>query len=209
MKSLFGLSDMFFHEKWKLFDDQSTAFRFPGMLMMGLAIWVTYLFAAKAYSRRAGIVAAFALGLMPNVFYHAHLACFDVPIMAMWIACVFAYWNAEKKGGLGWALVAAIIYGLTLETKHNVVAGRPTARLVVHGRRSATSTKNAPPDPASLVAMAQSAPRSSSSSGRGSGTRSANQRARTSVHHEYYNIEFLGVTYWGPVAASYMPVMIA
>src|SRR4029078_2769947 len=30
------------------------------------------------------------------------------------------------------------------------------------------------------------------------------------VHHEYYNIEFLGVTYFGPPSPrSYMPVMIA
>ena len=65
---------------------------------MGLALYITYLFATKAYSRRAGLAATFALGLMPNVFYHAHLACFDVPIMAMWIACVFAYWTADVFG---------------------------------------------------------------------------------------------------------------
>ena len=45
MKSLFALSHMLFYEKWRVFADESTAFRFPGMLMMGLALWVTYLFA--------------------------------------------------------------------------------------------------------------------------------------------------------------------
>jgi hypothetical protein len=218
MKSLFALSDMFLHEKWKLFADQSTAFRFPAMVTMGIAIWITYLFAAKAYSRRAGIVAAFALGLMPNVFYHAHLACFDVPIMAMWIACVFAYWNAEKKGGLGWALVAGLVYGLTLETKHNawmLPAVFVPHAIVVHGRAMLRDVdENARlPIPASLVAMAtvgpavfvmlwpwlwnDTLPR-------------IQEYVNFHVHHEYYNIEFLGVTYWGPPSPrSYMPVMIA
>ena len=38
MKSLFALSWHFFHQKWHVFADASTAFRFPGMVMMGVAI---------------------------------------------------------------------------------------------------------------------------------------------------------------------------
>ena len=56
------------------------------MVMGGLALWVTYLFGARAFSRRAGVSRRCSSGCMPRVFYHAHLACFDVPIMAMWIA---------------------------------------------------------------------------------------------------------------------------
>jgi Dolichyl-phosphate-mannose-protein mannosyltransferase len=218
MKSLFALSHHFFWEKWKLFGDQSTAFRLPGMLSMGLALWVTYLFGARAFSRRAGVIAAVALGLMPNVFYHAHLACFDVPIMAMWITCVFVYWTAEKKGGLGWALIAGVVYGLTLETKHNawMLPGvfLPHAFLV-HGRAMANETSKTArlPVPATLVAMAtvgpavflalwpwlwnDTLPR-------------IQEYVNFHLHHDYYNIEFLGVTYFGPPSPkSYMPVMIA
>jgi 4-amino-4-deoxy-L-arabinose transferase-like glycosyltransferase len=218
MKSLFALSHMFFHEKWKIFSDASTAFRFPAILSMGVAIWITYLFAARVFSRRAGVVAGIALGLMPNVFYNAHLACFDIPIMAMWIACVYTYWSAEKNGGLGWALAAGIVYGLTLETKHNArmlpAVFLPHA-LLVHGRamaRHASKTSRIP-IPASLVAMAtvgpavfvvlwpwlwnDTLPR-------------IQEYVNFHVHHEYYNIEFLGRTYFGPPSpASYMPVMIA
>ena len=218
MKSLFALSHMLFHEKWKLFTDDSTAFRFPGMLMMGLAIFVTYMFATKAYSRRAGVVAAVALGLMPRVFYHAHLACFDVPIMAMWTTCIYVYWRSEKDGGLGWALAAGIVYGLTLETKHNAwmlpAVFLPHA-LVVHGhamsRYAARSSRI--PIPTSLVAMVtigpaifvllwpwlwnDTLPR-------------IQEYVGFHVHHDYYNIEFLGQTYFGPPSPrSYMPVMIA
>jgi len=218
MKSLFALSHMFLYERFKVFSDASTAFRFPGMLSMGLAVGVTYLFGARVCSRRAGIVGAIALGLMPNVFYHAHLACFDVPIMAMWITCVYVYWVAEKEGGLGWAVAAGLVYGLTLETKHNawmLPAVFVPHALVVHGRAIANETAKTArlPLPASLVAMAtigpavffalwpwmwnDTIPR-------------LQEYVNFHVHHEYYNIEFLGRTYFGPPSPrSYMPVMIA
>jgi 4-amino-4-deoxy-L-arabinose transferase-like glycosyltransferase len=218
MKSLFAISHSLFHEKWKIFQDDSTAFRFPGMLMMGLALWVTYMFAARAYSRRAGVVAAIALGLMPNVFYHAHLACFDVPIMAMWTTCIYVYWRSEQEGGLSWALAAGLAYGLTLETKHNAwilpAVFLPHA-LIVHGRsilRHAARSSRVPV-PTSLIAMTvigpavfvllwpwlwnDTLPR-------------IQEYVNFHVHHDYYNIEFLGRTYFGPPSPrSYMPVMIA
>jgi 4-amino-4-deoxy-L-arabinose transferase-like glycosyltransferase len=218
MKSLFAISHLLFHEKWKVFQDDSTAFRFPGMLMMGLALWVTYDFGLRAYSRRVGVIAAVALGLMPNLFYHAHLACFDVPIMAMWVTCIYAYWRCEKEGGLGWALAVGLIYGLTLETKHNAwmlpAVFLPHA-LVVHGasmsRYAARSSRI--PVPMSLLAMVtvgpavfillwpwlwnDTLPR-------------IQEYVNFHVHHDYYNIEFLGQTYFGPPSPrSYMPVMIA
>ncbi len=226
MKSLFALSHMFFYEKWKIFDDQSTAFRFPAMLMMGMALWITYLFAAQAYSRRAGIAAALALGLSGAVFYHAHLACFDVPILGMWIACVYAYWRAEKSGSLGAALLCGVVYGLTLETKHNAwmlpAVFLPHAFISIvrewhqlearekEGKKAPTSARISLP--ASLFAMAtigpvlfvllwpwlwnDTLPR-------------IQEYVNFHVHHEYYNIEFLGRTYFGPPSPkSYMPVMI-
>jgi len=218
MKSLFAISHTLLHDRFKVFEDDSTAFRFPGMLMMGLALFVTYLFAARAYSRRAGVIAALSLGLMPSIFYHAHLACFDVPIMAMWTTCIYVYWRSEKEGGLNWAMLAGIVYGLTLETKHNAwmlpAVFLPHA-LIVHGRaisRHAAKSSRIP-IPTSLVAMAvigpavflllwpwlwnDTLPR-------------LQEYVNFHVHHDYYNIEFLGQTYFGPPSPrSYMPVMIA
>ncbi len=215
MKSLFALSHMFFHDKWKIFTDESTAWRFPGMLMMGLALWVTYMFATRAFSRRAGIAAAVALGLMPRVFYHAHLACFDVPIMAMWVTCIYVYWRSEQHGGLGWAFVVGMVYGLTLETKHNAwmlpAVFLPHA-VVAHAWAKHASRRGRIPVPASLLAMVllgpavfvllwpwmwnDTVPR-------------MQEYVNFHVHHEYYNIEFLGQTYFGPPSPkSYMPVMI-
>jgi hypothetical protein len=235
MKSLFALSHLFLHDRFKVFEDASTAFRFPGMLSMGLAIWLTYMFAARAYSRLAGVVSALALMTMPNVFYHAHLACFDVPIMAMWTACIYAYWRAEagnatgpgialtgpgmaRPAGLNGAVLVGLVYGLTLETKHNawMLPGvfLPHA-LLVHGRAMARSAGRSGrlPIPASLVAMAtvgpavflalwpwlwnDTLPR-------------IQEYVNFHLHHDYYNIEFLGRTYFAPPSPrSYMPVMIA
>ena len=107
MKTLFGLSGWLFHEKWHVFTDASTAMRLPAMATAGLAIWVTYLFGRAPLGRRAGLVAGVLLALMPRVFFHAHLACFDVPITAMWILCCLrllaghraAHLRVDPRGG--------------------------------------------------------------------------------------------------------------
>jgi hypothetical protein len=119
MKTLFGLSHWLFYERWRVFADETTAYRFPAMLMAGITLWTTYLFGARAWSRVAGLVAAVLLGAMPRVFFHSHLACFDVPIMAMWILCTYAHWRAQERGAMGWAVATGVLYGLMLETKHN------------------------------------------------------------------------------------------
>ena len=99
---------------------------------------------------------------MPHLFFNAHLACFDAPIATMWLASIFVYWRAEQEKTLPWALLAGVVFGLTLETKHNawmlpgvflphalLQYGGPTARDGRSGRFSI---------PASLVSMATSCP---------------------------------------------------
>ena len=154
---------------------------------------------------------------MPRVFYNAHLACFDAAIMTIWAACVYVYWRAEQRGGLGWALLAGVMYGLTLETKLNAwtlpAVFLPHA-FVLHFRRFARfSRAGTIPVPASLLAMAtigpvlfvalwpwlwnDTLPR-------------IQEYVNFHLNHEYYNIEFLGVNYWSaPSPKAYAPVMIA
>jgi hypothetical protein len=216
MKDLFGLSFTYLHQRHEIFADASTAFRFPGMCMGGLALWVTYLFGARAYGRWSGLMAAVLLGLMPRVFFNAHLACFDVPIMAMWVLCIYVYWRSVQAGGLWWALAAGVVYGLTLLTKHNAwmlpgvfiphaiaVHMRPMLRQLAEGRVVL---------PASLVAMATVGPLVLYC---GWPWLWADPLPRLDgwlqfhLHHDYYNMEFLGRNYAGPPSpASYMPVMI-
>jgi hypothetical protein len=216
MKTLFGFSWWLFHEKWHVFADASTAFRLPGMATAALAIWVTYLFGARAWSRRAGLVAAVLFALMPRVFFHAHLACFDVPITAVWILCVYVHWRAMEKRSLGWALAVGVVFGLALETKHNAwilpavlvphalfVQRRAIGRALRAGRISL---------PASLVSMAVVGPAVflalwpylwNDTLAR------LQWYVDFHLHHEYYNIEFLGKNYFGPPSPkSYLPLMV-
>jgi hypothetical protein len=216
MKTIFGASEFFFHEKWHLFDDASTALRLPGMAMAGLAIWVTYLFGARAWNRRTGAIAAVLFALMPRVFFHAHLACFDVPVTAIWILCIYVHWRAQEKRSLGWALATGIVFGLALETKHNAWA-LPFV-LVPHAffvqrhaiLRSLKAGRLA--IPASVVAMAVVGPIVlialwpylwNDTMGR------IEWWVNFHLHHDYYNIEFLGKNYFGPPSPkSYLPVMV-
>jgi 4-amino-4-deoxy-L-arabinose transferase-like glycosyltransferase len=216
MKTLFGFSFWLLHERWQVFADASTAFRLPGMATAALAIWVIYLFGARAWSRRAGAVAAILFALMPRVFFHAHLACFDVPITAMWILCVYVHWRAQERRTLGWMVAVGLVFGLALETKHNAwllpavlvphalfVQRHAIARALKVGRLSL---------PASLVSMAvlgpmvflalwpylwnETLPR-------------LQWYVDFHMNHEYYNIEFLGKNYFGPPSPkSYLPVMV-
>jgi 4-amino-4-deoxy-L-arabinose transferase-like glycosyltransferase len=219
VKSLFALSYLFLHKRWGFIADASGAFRLPGMVFAGVAMWVTYVFGARVFSRRAGIVAAWALMLAPNVFYHAHLACFDIAIVAMWTLCIYVYWRAVACGGWRWAVGAGVAYGLTLETKHNawvlpaVFVAHWTylalrRALVKAGGHSEGSVRRlwAP-----LLAMAtlgpaifvglwpwlwhDTIPRIGGYIG-------------FHVHHDYYNIEFLHRNYDGPPNSPlYAPVM--
>jgi 4-amino-4-deoxy-L-arabinose transferase-like glycosyltransferase len=220
MKTLFGVSWWLFHEKWRVFADASTAFRFPAMCMAGAALWITYLFGARAWGRPVGLIAAILLGLMPRVFFHAHLACFDVPITAIWLACVYVHWRAQDDRGLagrlGWAIAAGVVFGLALETKHN--AWMLPAVVVPHGlfvhRRAILDALRVGrvTVPTSLVSMAVLGPIVfyalwpyiwADTLAR------LQWYAEFHLHHEYYNIEFLGRNYFGPPSPkSYLPVMV-
>jgi 4-amino-4-deoxy-L-arabinose transferase-like glycosyltransferase len=102
-------------------------------------------------------VAAGALALMPRVFYHAHLDCFDVPVMTMWVAVLYCYWRS-LSGGVVWALATGVMWGLALETKHN--AWFVPILVVVHqlatrsGEMAQSLRRGSLPVPLSLVCMA-------------------------------------------------------
>ncbi len=217
MKTLFGISWWLLHEKWHVFSDASTAFRLPGMASGAGAVWVTYLFGARAWSRRAGLVAATLFALMPHVFFHAHLACFDVPITAAWILCVYVHWRAQERRGVGWALATGVVFGLMLATKHNAwllpFALVPHALFVQRHALLRAIKAGRVALPASLVSMAvigpivflalwpylwnDTLPR-------------LQWYVDFQLNHEYYNIEFLGKNYFGPPSPrAYLPVLVA
>ncbi|MBL8603340.1 MAG: glycosyltransferase family 39 protein [Myxococcales bacterium] len=212
MKSLFGLSWLFLHEKWHLIAQESLSFRLPGMVMGGLGLWLVYLFGYRLTGRhRVGLMAAALLGLMPRVFYHAHLDCFDVPVMTMWVAVLYCHWRS-LDGGFGWSLATGVMWGLCLETKHN--AWFVPILVVVHwlvtrgGEFLSASRRGNFPLPLSLPMMALLGPvifvglwpwmwfdtlaTPDGHPGRFS------EYANFHLHHAYYNMEYLGFNWFRP-----------
>jgi 4-amino-4-deoxy-L-arabinose transferase-like glycosyltransferase len=116
LKSLFVLSWRLFYEKLA-WTNQGDAFRIPAWFFAALLLFLTFLWATELYDRRTGLVAAGALATLPHVFYHAHLACFDVPMTTMWLAVLYAFWKSQRS--TYWAVTTATIFAAALATKHN------------------------------------------------------------------------------------------
>ncbi len=116
IKSLFALSHRCLAG---LFSETSTSFRLPGMLLSSLAVLVTFLWGRRVLGRTAGIVAALAFAFLPRVFFHAHLACFDLPVCSLWLVTSYVYVRSLTSAGRGWVVGAGVLFGLMLDTKHN------------------------------------------------------------------------------------------
>jgi 4-amino-4-deoxy-L-arabinose transferase-like glycosyltransferase len=201
MKSLFALSLHFLYGKWHWLSESGTAVRFPGMLVSSLAIAVTYHWASRVQGRVAGLVAALSLALMPQVFYHSHLDCFDMPVASLWLVVTYAFWRASEAGGFGWPIVTGLCYGLLLDTKHNswifpfaaalhlLVCHGKDWRLWRHGGARA------------LVAMLTIGPLVCYALWPWiwfDTVKRIQEYVAFHMGHEYYNMEFLGQTYWKP-----------
>jgi len=127
MKELFGLSHKLFNQKLQWLDP-STSFRLPGMLMAGLGLYLLFLLASELAGRRAAWAATAFMALMPQIFFHSHLTCFDLPITTMILATTYAYWKSLRS--VTWGVLTGVIWGLALATKLNAMFLPPV--LVLH-----------------------------------------------------------------------------
>jgi hypothetical protein len=205
VKSLFALSWKWLHQKWHVFAEEGTSLRFGGMVFAGAALWLLYLWGTRARSRTAGLMAALLFALMPRVFYHSHLDCFDVPIATMWALCAYAYWRSLSQKGVLWAILTGITFGLALDTKHNAWF-LPIAlllhTLVTKGRIIWQGLRRGELRiPLALPVMAVVGPLTFfalwpwiwfDTVARLTGY------VQFHLNHDYYNMVFLGVTYWKP-----------
>lgn len=206
VKSLFALSAKVLHQQLGLFKESGTAYRFPGMVLSSVGISTVYLWGRRAIGRLPGLVAALLLALQPAMFYHSHLACFDVAVLTMWLVTTYAYKRSLDGGGLPWAILTGVLYGLELNTKHNAWLLPPALvihLLVTRGPRRLLRDFRAgrAPIPIALVSMAVIGPVVFYCTWPwiwfDTGRRLAEYVA-FHMNHEYYNIEFLGVTYFRP-----------
>jgi 4-amino-4-deoxy-L-arabinose transferase-like glycosyltransferase len=212
VKSLFAVSWLHLHERLAWFSQASLAFRFPAMVLSSLAVFGTGVLAAEAFGAVAGVAAAGFLAACPGFFHHAHLACFDAPIAALWVLVAWAHLRALRLRTLASFVMLGVAYGLALETKHN--AWMLPAVLVPHallcGSRDARGQKAFPwaifapylIGPLVFVGLwpwlwNDTLPR-------------MREYAEFHLHHDYYNIEFLGRNVFAPPAPlAYLPVVVA
>ncbi len=116
MKTLFGLSDRVVHGGLGV--DEVTASRLPSAILHGaLVLWV-YGLVLELWGAAAAVIAALLLALLPRALFHAGLACFDAPSMALWFATVRAYWRGLDRR---WPWQVGVAWGLALGTKHTAL----------------------------------------------------------------------------------------
>jgi Dolichyl-phosphate-mannose-protein mannosyltransferase len=217
VKSLFAISNLFLQKRHHLFAMEGTSYRFPAMVLAGVAVGLVYLWGAEARGRVAGVAAAIALAAMPHFFFHAHLACFDVPIVTVWTLAAYLFWRTLRDGGVILPILTGVAFGLALDTKHNswflpFACAAQLVALELWARLSRTRIGAAlakPPSPgvtrlrglAALGAMAILGPPMLCALWPWVWHDTA-QRLRDyglfHLNHEYYNMEFLGENYWTP-----------
>lgn len=118
MKTLFGLSERVLHDRLGI-ASEVTAYRLPTVLIAGLLLVIVFFWVAAVWGYAEGLIAALLTLFLPRAFFHAGLACFDAPMVTLWVATLYAYWRGLSSGR--WAVGAGLLWGLALATKHNAL----------------------------------------------------------------------------------------
>jgi 4-amino-4-deoxy-L-arabinose transferase-like glycosyltransferase len=148
---------------------------------------------------------------MPRVFYHAHLDCFDVPVMFWWTLVVYCYWRS-LEGRVGWAVLTGVAWGCALNVKFNAFmlpAVFLIHWLVVRGRDVRTQSKrggfSAPLAVVSMLTLGLATfillwPWMWHDAFIAEGGRPGRLAEYLGFHwnHPYYNIEYLGFNWFRP-----------
>jgi 4-amino-4-deoxy-L-arabinose transferase-like glycosyltransferase len=228
MKSAFALSNSLLHERWGLFEKPGTSFRFPAMVLAAGMTVVVFRWLARRVGALFGLVGALSLLFMPRVFYHAHLACFDVPITALYVFVFYTWQRALERPRAGgarralWPILCGLTFGAALATKHN--AWFLPVGLVAHltlttlRRRLAPAGGDEPAGAhlrrglASLGAMALLGPAVFFVTWPWLWFETKARLAEYvafHVDHVFYNMELLGQTYFEPpFPRAYAPIMV-
>lgn len=118
MKMLFGLSWQTFSQKLDWLSGIE-ALRLPAVVFSSTLAAFVYLFGKSLSGRTAGVLAVALLFLQPRFFWHAHLACFDIPVIACWVLVVYGYWRTLERQAWGWVLFTGLCWGVALSVKLN------------------------------------------------------------------------------------------
>ncbi len=153
MKTLFGLSEHVVHDRlgWA---DEVTAYRLPSALANALLVVLVMAWTRRLWGRAEAVVAAGCALFLPRALFHAELACFDAAIAALWFATVYAVWRGQASRR--WAVLAGVMFGLALATKHNALI--LPAPLMLHAAVLAYRRQRSRVDAATAAAAGRPAP---------------------------------------------------
>jgi hypothetical protein len=104
------------------------ALRLPAWIVAGLSALFVWLLARELLPRRGAVVAVLLFVSMPHVFWHMHVACFDIGVTAAHAALVWAW--LRFRSTLRGAVVTGVVFGVCAAVKHNVLP--VPALLVLH-----------------------------------------------------------------------------
>jgi hypothetical protein len=97
--------------------DEATAMRLFGLLSGALAAALTFLLGERFFGWLAGLLASCFFTFVPEHFFHAHVTSFDMPVVAVQMAVLYAFWRSLDDRR--WAVATGLLWGVALLTKHN------------------------------------------------------------------------------------------
>ena len=120
MKELFGLSQFIFARKLGIMSAPMSA-RLVAAVFAALTALMIYLFGLIFFSRMTAAVSPLLFFMMPHIFFHSHLACFDMPILFFWSATFILYIFCLKTKKTSVHALTALFFAFGMATKHNVL----------------------------------------------------------------------------------------
>ena len=117
MKSLFGVKHLL-HDRWGVVESPLLAYRLPTMCLAGLGLFLVFLLGRRLGGLWAGFIAQIVCMSLPRMYFHSHLACFDLPVTVLWLAITYSFLRARYSPK--WVVPSGILLGLGFATKLNV-----------------------------------------------------------------------------------------
>lgn len=120
IKELFGLSQFIFTRKLGIMSAPLSA-RLVAAVFAALTALMIYLFGLIFFSRMTAAVSPILFFMMPHIFFHSHLACFDMPILFFWSTTFILYIICLKTKRTSVHALTALFFAFGMATKHNVL----------------------------------------------------------------------------------------
>jgi hypothetical protein len=108
-------------QKLKLINDVDS-YRIYGVLLSSLLVGLVYFWSSKIYGKLAGVISVLSLSLYPLFWAQSHFNTEkDIPETVFIGFFLFSFWKAVTTKKIIWIIFAAIVFGLGLGTKLNIL----------------------------------------------------------------------------------------